>query len=128
MSGRSPRRATSQRTPAYASSVPSAPPSSVISRLSVSCSWMSRRRLPPSAARTAVSRRRVAARAEEIGDVQACDQQNADYGAHQHVERSPHIVNESVVERIGAGMLADEFIGELLVDQLLDGIQFGARL
>ena len=55
--------ATSARTPAYASSRPTAPPARLTSTLSVMSCWSRRSRVAPSAVRTAISFERVAARA-----------------------------------------------------------------
>ena len=126
---------TSERiagSPAYASSVPSAPAASERMRLSVSSCRTRRPRPAPSAARTVISRCRARGpRQQQIRDVRAGDQQQQADRAEQH----PDVAGDPARERLLEGQQADapliRELGRLPLLQVRDDrrqIRFGLRI
>src|SRR5262245_49405153 len=94
------------RTTHAANVTPTAPPKSAISALSVSNCRINRPRPAPSAARTAISFRRPAAREQQAGDVGAGDEQDQTHRADQYPQGFFHGADQVIVERQYADVVA----------------------
>ena len=92
----------------------------------MSCSRIRRKRPPPSAVRMAISRRSCrGAGSQQVGDIEARDQQHAAGGGQQHIQRGLHVAHQVIDQRPHSRAAADERKVEMgVMDAAHDGRDF----